>query len=187
MGAMAGVMNVLFGSGRNLITETAQVFRENRENAGVRAATEKSEVMRQFAAEFAHPRRGWFDRFVDGLNRLPRPLMALGTLALFGAAMYDPLWFAARMQGLALVPEPLLWLMGAIVGFYFGARHQAKGQEFQSSIAETMALTSAITDNIRTLETQGSAATPDPETAQTAWAFSTENAALKEWQVQYGS
>ena len=77
--------------------------------------------------------------------------------------------------------------MGAIVGFYFGARHQAKGQEFQSSIAETMARTSAITDNIRTLETQGSAATPDPETAQTAWAFSTENAALKEWQVQYGS
>ena len=26
------------------------------------------------------------------------------------------------MQGLALVPEPLWWLMGAIVSFYFGAR-----------------------------------------------------------------
>ena len=26
------------------------------------------------------------------------------------------------MQGLALVPEPLWWLLGAIVSFYFGAR-----------------------------------------------------------------
>jgi len=34
------------------------------------------------------------------------------------------------MQGIALVPEPLWWLMGAIVSFYFGARRQAKRQEF---------------------------------------------------------
>lgn len=26
------------------------------------------------------------------------------------------------MDGLALVPEPLWWLMGAIVSFYFGSR-----------------------------------------------------------------
>ena len=64
------------------------------------------------------------------MNRLPRPAMALGTLALFLSAMHDPAWFAARMQALALVPEPLWWLLGAIVSFDFGARHQAKGQEF---------------------------------------------------------
>jgi hypothetical protein len=33
-----------------------------------------------------------------------------------------PQAFAARMVGLAEVPEPLWWLLGAIVGFYFGAR-----------------------------------------------------------------
>lgn len=76
----------------------------------------------QLAAEFALDRRGPFDRFMDGLNRLPRPMLALGTLGLFVYAMAEPAGFAARMQGLGHVPEPLWWLLGAIVGFYFGAR-----------------------------------------------------------------
>lgn len=73
-------------------------------------------------AEYRHARAGWFDRFVNGLNRLPRPMLALGTLGLFVYAMAEPVGFAARMQGLAHVPEPLWWLLGAIVAFYFGAR-----------------------------------------------------------------
>jgi len=34
----------------------------------------------------------------------------------------DPISFAERMVGLELVPDPLWWLLGAIVSFYFGAR-----------------------------------------------------------------
>ena len=30
--------------------------------------------------------------------------------------------FSARMVGLNAVPEPLWWLLGAVVAFYFGAR-----------------------------------------------------------------
>lgn len=75
-----------------------------------------------YAAEFAHAPQGWFDRLINGLNRLPRPVLALATPALFGYAMVDPAGFSLRMQGLALVPEPLWWLMGAVVAFYFGAR-----------------------------------------------------------------
>ena len=74
------------------------------------------------AAEFAHRREGLFDRFVNGLNRLPRPILALGALGLFAFAMADPAAFAVRMRGLAEVPEPLWWLLGAVVSFYFGAR-----------------------------------------------------------------
>ena len=59
---------------------------------------------------------------MNGLNRLPRPMLALGTLGLFVYAMAEPAGFAERMQGLQLVPEPLWWLLGAIVSFYFGAR-----------------------------------------------------------------
>ena len=36
--------------------------------------------------------------------------------------MVDPTRFAARMVGLNAVPEPLWWLLGAVVAFYFGAR-----------------------------------------------------------------
>ncbi len=76
----------------------------------------------EHGAEFQYLRPGWFDRFVNGLNRLPRPMLALGTLGLFISAMVDPITFAERMIGLGYVPEPLWWLLGAIVSFYFGAR-----------------------------------------------------------------
>lgn len=74
------------------------------------------------AAEFAHARAGRFDAFVNALNRLPRPMLAIGTLGLFVFAMVDPPGFAERMQALHAVPEPLWWLLGAVVAFYFGAR-----------------------------------------------------------------
>ena len=152
MGLIEALFSMLFGGGRNVVRETAEVFRENAEAAGQREASLRGASLRQFASEFALPRRGRFDRFMDGLNRLPRPALALGTLGLFLSAMYDPVWFAARMQGIALVPEPLWWLLGAIVSFYFGARHQAKGQEFQRSIAETMARVDGVTQNLRALD-----------------------------------
>jgi hypothetical protein len=127
---------------------------------------------------------------VDGLNRLPRPALALGTLGLFVAAMVDPVWFAARMQGIALVPEPLWWLLGAIVSFYFGARHQAKAQEFQRAIAGTLARTGEVTRNIaalRALEAgsrgggRGQADTgPDAEATLETTAPS-DNPALDDW------
>lgn len=79
-------------------------------------------ALRQLGEEYEHPLLGRFDRIVNGLNRLPRPLLAFGTLGLFTYAMVDPVAFAGRMVGLNAVPEPLWWLLGAIVAFYFGAR-----------------------------------------------------------------
>lgn len=79
-------------------------------------------ALRQLGEEYQHPALSWFDRLVNGLNRLPRPLLAFGTLGLFVYAMVDPEAFAFRMVGLNAVPEPLWWLLGAIVAFYFGAR-----------------------------------------------------------------
>lgn len=104
------------------VSSVAEVFTPN--------ATKKMEVdaqtyqaaLDEHGAEFQYARPGFFDRFVNGLNRLPRPMLALGTLGLFVYAMVDPVHFAQRMVGLNYVPEPLWWLLGAIVGFYFGAR-----------------------------------------------------------------
>ncbi|MCI2392900.1 holin family protein [Aliiroseovarius sediminis] len=135
MGLIGNIFNILFGRGGNVIRETAEVFRENSEAASVRDADLQMAALDAFRAEFAAGRDGRFNRFMDGLNRVPRPALALSTLGLFGAAMVSPEWFAARMQGIALVPEPLWWLMGVVVSFYFGARHQIKGQEFQRTLA----------------------------------------------------
>ncbi len=152
MGMIAGLASTLFGGGRNVVAETIGVFRENAENGALRDSVQAQAALSQFASEFALPRKSAFDQVIDGLNRIPRPAMALGTLALFVSAMVNPVWFASRMQGIALVPEPLWWLLGAIVGFYFGARHQVKGQEFQESIATTLARTGQVTERIAALQ-----------------------------------
>ncbi|WP_199259320.1 holin family protein [Paracoccus binzhouensis] len=123
-----GVMDRFLGAGAaaatvaNAATGMAEVFRANAtrrmeldEEAYARAIT-------QHGAEFAAAPRGWFDGAMNGLNRLPRPLMTLGTLALFVYAMVEPEGFGLRMQNLNLVPEPLWWLLGAVISFYFGAR-----------------------------------------------------------------
>lgn len=181
MGLISGLMGFLFGDGRNVVAETAEVFRENTEKGAARAADAKSASLAQFAAEFVHPRRGLFDRLVDALNRLPRPALALGTIALFVVAMIDPARFVTGMEGLALVPEPLWWLMGAIVSFYFGARHQAKSQDFQR----------AMTVALATAPARASAPPVAPARAAEAEAEATggsvsNNAALRDWQAVDG-
>ena len=144
MGVVTAVLDAALGGGRNVLTETVEAFRPNAEADAARAADLRSSALVQFGQEFALTRKGWFDRLMDGVNRLPRPMLALGTLGLLVSAMVDPVWFAARMAGIALVPEPLWWLLGVIVSFYFGARHQAKGQAFRLSVAETVARARAV-------------------------------------------
>ena len=151
MGVIERIFTTVFGGGRNLVKDTAEVFYENAEAGAMREATLRGDALAQFGSEFATPRQGWFDAFMDGVNRLPRPLMALGTIALFVSAMSNPTWFAARMQGIALVPEPLWWILGAIISFYFGARHQVKGQDFQRQLAQSLSLVPVVTRNLRSI------------------------------------
>ena len=151
MGMIGSLLGMLFGNGTNVVRDTVQVFRENAEKGSERANELQTAAMSQHAAEFARQDKSGFDRFMDGVNRLPRPMLALGTLGLFVAAMVDPLWFSERMQGISLVPEPLWWLLGVIVSFYFGARHQVKTQQFQREIAATVARVPQVVENIRAI------------------------------------
>lgn len=129
MGLIRSGMAALFGRGGagvaalgQSVSGVAEVFRPNATRALELGHDAYLAAHSSHTAEFAHARAGWFDVFVNGLNRLPRPLLALGTLALFVYAMADPEGFGLRMRGLAEVPEPLWWLLGAVVAFYFGAR-----------------------------------------------------------------
>lgn len=123
-----GVMERFLGAGAavttvaNAATGMAEVFRENATRRMELDEEAYARAMGQFAGEFAAQPRGWFDGLMNGLNRLPRPLMTLGTVALFVYAMVEPVGFGLRMQNLNLVPEPLWWLLGAVISFYFGAR-----------------------------------------------------------------
>ncbi|MDF3853954.1 holin family protein [Paracoccus sp. P2] len=106
----------------NAATGVAEVFRENATRRMELDEEAYARAIAQLSGEFAAQPRGWFDAMMNGLNRLPRPMMTLGTVGLFTYAMADPEGFGLRMENLNLVPEPLWWLLGAIISFYFGAR-----------------------------------------------------------------
>ncbi|MGH1413123.1 MAG: holin family protein [Pelagimonas sp.] len=180
MGVIERILGVIFGGGRNVVAETAEVFRVNSEADAARNHDLRSSALQQFGQEFKVVRRGWFDRFMDALNRVPRPAMALGTLGLFVAAMVDPVWFAARMAGIALVPEPLWWLLGAIVSFYFGARHQSKGQDFQRELAATMAAVPQVVKTVRDVQALRDKPEEEPSELEPE---SSDNPALADWKA----
>lgn len=119
----------------------AEVFLPSATRKMELSAEAQMAALRQLGEEYQHPALSWFDRLVNGLNRLPRPLLAFGTLGLFVYAMVDPEAFAKRMVGLNAVPEPLWWLLGAIVAFYFGARetHYFRSRAVVSPFASTPA------------------------------------------------
>jgi hypothetical protein len=146
------------------VETVAEVFTVNKTKEELALRAQAMASIGQFGMEFSNPTGGWFDSLINGINRLPRPIMALGTVGLFVFAMANPEGFATRMRGLAYVPDPLWWLLGAVVSFYFGARelHYARGAT-PPLIVPTVA-----------------ANEPVAPTKVSAAAFP-ENAALSEW------
>ena len=187
MGLMDRLLTLVFGGGRNVVVETAEVFRANAEAGAVRDHDMQTAALAQFGTEFRLVRRGGFDRLMDALNRVPRPAMALGTIGLFASAMVDPVWFSERMAGIALVPEPLWWLLGAIVSFYFGARHQAKGQAFQREIAATMAAVPQVVSDLRDIRSLRAPHVAVADITDPPGIDVSDNPALADWQGGRGT
>lgn len=132
---MLGFITNLLGSVGGVgdtVKKVAEVFTENKEEGAKRAdaALDREtrvliSAQKQFAREFHKP-TNIFDSIINGLNRLPRPLIALGSIGVLGYAFYDPANFTLASTALAIVPEELWWLISAVVAFYFGARHFEK-------------------------------------------------------------
>lgn len=147
----------------------------------------------QAGQEFmTHLNRSWFDSLIDGINRLPRPTLAIGTIGLFVYAMYSPVEFGVRMEGLALVPEPLWMILFAIIAFYFGSRELQYSRKMKTS--STREEVGRVVSNIQQLrslepgrEPMAASITPaefESEMENTAEPLS--NAAVMEWNRRYG-
>ncbi|MDW4550894.1 holin family protein [Defluviimonas sp. D31] len=182
---IGSLLSGLIGPGG--LREAVEVFRPNAEAGAGRDQERFLAALAQLAAERGG--EGAFNRAVDGLNRLPRPLLAFGTIGLFAFAMIAPAAFAVRISALALVPEPMWWLLGAIVGFYFGARELEKSRgagvaRVMGELAEWRAGTAAETAAPRPLPVERAAA---PEAADpVAAAVAEANPALEEWRRGMG-
>lgn len=119
--------------------ELVEVFKPNAENEAARDHEVRLELgkqdlasLRQFADEFKSNRTATaWDSFVDGLNRLPRPLITLGILGLFVLAPADPVRFLQIAQAYQVMPDGFWALLSIIIAFYFGGRMQLKRQQMQ--------------------------------------------------------
>jgi len=171
-----GLITTLLGVSRaasdigGAATDLAEVFTPNATQKMRLDSRTQAAALGQFGQEFGLVRPGPFDRMIDGLNRVPRPALAIGTLGLFVYAMVDPIQFSVRMQGLERVPAPLWWLLGAIVSFYFGARELQYARSARAAGAITGAMNAGVSSAVSALVQGGGV----PGAAA--------NAALREWQ-----
>ena len=68
-----------------------------------------------------------WDRFIDGFNRLPRPLLTVAILGFFLVAPLYPDAFLKVAAAYAKLPHGFWALLSVVVGFYFSGRMQSKG------------------------------------------------------------
>jgi len=117
--------------------EVAEVFVENKEKKGQRTHEAVMAEMgrdlaslQQFSTEFhSRQNRTWWDSFIDGLNRLPRPLIAAAVLGFFVLAPLDPQRFLEIAKAYELMPPGYWGLLSVVITFYFGGRMQLKSQD----------------------------------------------------------
>jgi len=119
--------------------ELAEVFKPNAEKEAERRHVERVNLneqdlasLEQFAAEFRSNRTSTaWDSFIDGLNRLPRPLITLGILGLFVLAPADPIRFLEIARAYQIMPDGFWALLSIIIAFYFGGRMQVTRQQMK--------------------------------------------------------
>jgi hypothetical protein len=109
----------------------------NTEARDAAAADENIAAKDQFAQEFKYTvNRTWFDVLIDGINRLPRPMIIFSVLYMFFLAYSNPEKFSIVMAALALVPEPMWSLLFLIVAFFLPSRMIEKLPAFKGVSAK---------------------------------------------------
>ncbi|KPF84455.1 hypothetical protein IP70_15595 [alpha proteobacterium AAP38] len=117
------ILTGLIGGGAQAVATAITPFTGDKVQDEASRHAEMLARFQQYGAEFAdrQGRTSW-DSLIDGLNRLPRPAMALGVIGIFVWASVDPVGFAAAAQAWALIPDEMWLVLGAVVAFFFGDR-----------------------------------------------------------------
>lgn len=142
---------LLGGGGAQAATGLVEAIRGNVENAAQRGADFDVAALQQFAAEFANPRESWFDTFVNALNRLPRPLIVLGVLALLIMPVAKPSLAAEVFTAWAIIPNPVWAIIAVVITFFFGGRMQVADLNFTRELAAAATALPGIVQQVASL------------------------------------
>jgi Holin of 3TMs, for gene-transfer release len=172
--------------------ELIEVFKPNAEGEAQRGHAERLALsaqdlalLQQFAAEF-HPRaKGTrWDSFVDGLNRLPRPLITLSVGAFFVLAPLDPLRFAQVARAYELMPDGFWALLSIIVAFYFGGRMRLNRDDMAIKGGALAAAREVLALQQAKREHDASARTPLPQADAPVAPDAGSNRVIEAWKRQ---
>ena len=110
----------------------------------------KLAVLEQFQAYTTSNKGSMFERFVGGLNALPRPLIALGTISLIGYIIIAPteagVILQAKIEMLNTFNTFWQGIIAGVFALYYGGRMQMKhyNAKEQSQRLENMEKTSHL-------------------------------------------
>ncbi len=92
---------------------------------------EQTDVLNEFASEnIVRDNRTKFDSFIDGINRLPRPIGFFSTVAILIWPAVDPVSFAVIVSSWSLIPAWMCQLIMGVWALYFGGRIISKDLKF---------------------------------------------------------
>ena len=136
----------LSGNAVQGIRSVAGAFTAPKDTRALNDHEYKLAVLSQFQAYTTADKGSWFERFVGGLNALPRPIMALGVISLIGYALFDPVKATAAYASLQTIPSELWGMLAIVVSFYMGGRLQVKslGAKEKAQRLENMEKTSNL-------------------------------------------
>jgi hypothetical protein len=126
---------MILGGALEKVTGVAKTFFGDKQERDKQQADAQTAIYGQYANEFTKP-TNWFDSFITGLNRLPRPLGFFLTVWLFVWPLYDLNSFVDAMNAYTLFPEWLGLLISAVWGFYFAGRLLSKDLNFGQGISK---------------------------------------------------
>ena len=108
-------LSIIAGPLINGINSLGKTFFGSKEERDRQSQEQFMSVQNSYQAEQSAPeKQNWFNILVDGFNRLQRPAMTSGVIALFVWAAVDPASFIITMQALTTVPEMLWYILTEI-------------------------------------------------------------------------
>jgi hypothetical protein len=116
-------LSIIAGPLINGINSLGKTFFGSKEERDRQSQEQFMSVQNSYQAEQSAPeKQNWFNILVDGFNRLQRPAMTSGVIALFIWAAVEPASFIITMQALTTVPEMLWYILASVIAFWFSGR-----------------------------------------------------------------
>jgi hypothetical protein len=121
LAGIGGLLKVILPQAKDVGTV---IFGDQSKRDATNAEADKA-AQEAFGKEFTYAvgkDRRPFDVFMDGVNRLPRPIIALGIIALFIWTCIEPERASKAFVAMALIPEAFWNIAMMVVAFFFTSR-----------------------------------------------------------------